>query len=271
MTDPATQAVRPGPRGWRRVTVAVASAGLAAVATISVLPGVGAAERPAAAGYVLSRLADGSPAAWRPCRTVTWAVDLRAAPRGALADVRRALALTGQATGLRFRYAGSLAAIPQRGWLEPGGWPAGRPDVVLAWARPPGAAGPVSDLLNGEGEAGVAGWTAERSGDGQAWIERAFVVLDAERDRHFEPGSRPGRPGLLGGRRPPRVRLLLHELGHALGLGHVHDPDQVMHPTIEAATGSWAPGDLRGLRALLDSAACPFVGQPTNAKAPPAE
>lgn len=232
--------------------------GFAVIAALGVLPGVEAAQQPASvSGYAVNRLADGSPAAWRPCRTIVWAVDLRAAPQQGLADVHRAVALAEQATGLRFSYAGAVAAVPQRAWLQPGGWPPGLPDLVLAWARPAGSVGPESDLLGGDGEAGVAGWAAEDEGTGRAWIERAVVVLDPGRDGQFEPGPRPGRVGLLRAGRPPRVRLLLHELGHALGLDHVDDTGQVMHPTIKATGSSWGPGDLRGLRPPAQARRCP--------------
>ena len=42
---------------------------------------------------------------------------------------------------------------------------------------------------------------------------------------------------------------MLHELAHVVGLGHVDDPEQVMHDTVlgKAASGD---GDLRGLRAV---------------------
>jgi hypothetical protein len=43
--------------------------------------------------------------------------------------------------------------------------------------------------------------------------------------------------------------VILHELGHVMGLEHVDDPGQLMYPEIGAPDGL-AAGDLNGLQAL---------------------
>ena len=48
--------------------------------------------------------------------------------------------------------------------------------------------------------------------------------------------------------------IVVHELAHVLGLDHVDDPDELMHPVTASRTGL-GPGDLQGL-ALLGQAAC---------------
>jgi hypothetical protein len=52
--------------------------------------------------------------------------------------------------------------------------------------------------------------------------------------------------------------VLLHELGHIMGLDHVRDPDQLMysgrHPNFSVRT--FGPGDLEGLRRLGMDAGC---------------
>ena len=46
--------------------------------------------------------------------------------------------------------------------------------------------------------------------------------------------------------------VLLHELGHALGLDHVADPEQLMFPTMSAETpDGFADGDRAGLQSLV--------------------
>ena len=44
--------------------------------------------------------------------------------------------------------------------------------------------------------------------------------------------------------------MLLHELGHLVGLGHVADPYQVMYDTNAYPLPSYRSGDLRGLAKL---------------------
>jgi predicted Zn-dependent protease len=55
-------------------------------------------------------------------------------------------------------------------------------------------------------------------------------------------------------KREPQVldNLYLHELGHVLGLGHVEDISQVMHPTILKQTHLGA-GDKAGVRKLTQA------------------
>lgn len=44
--------------------------------------------------------------------------------------------------------------------------------------------------------------------------------------------------------------VILHELGHLVGLGHVEDPTQVMYPSSSYEVTSLATGDLNGLAKL---------------------
>jgi hypothetical protein len=51
--------------------------------------------------------------------------------------------------------------------------------------------------------------------------------------------------------------LLMHELGHAVGLGHAHDERDVMFPVITTASrAQWGPGDLAGLALVGKGAGC---------------
>ena len=48
--------------------------------------------------------------------------------------------------------------------------------------------------------------------------------------------------------------VLLHELGHLVGLDHVTDKNQVMYPTLTHPIGHYAPGDVAGLAILGNGA-----------------
>jgi hypothetical protein len=52
------------------------------------------------------------------------------------------------------------------------------------------------------------------------------------------------------GQREKAKAVLLHELGHLVGLGHVADPYQVMYDTNAYPLSKYRSGDLRGLARL---------------------
>ena len=51
--------------------------------------------------------------------------------------------------------------------------------------------------------------------------------------------------------------IVLHELGHLVGLTHVDDPDQLMYPEARGEVADFAAGDLTGLAALGRGACVP--------------
>ena len=189
-------------------------------------------------------------ARWNPCSgPIGYRVNLARAPRGALADVQGAVARVAAASGLRFRYLGSTSVIPGSADSGPA-YPAGT-SLVVAWARPgqsrmlpeagPGAPRPLA--------MGGASWVTGRVDDrGRAWGEvvEGAVVVDAT--QHPQPGFGAAVRGTRG-------RMLMHELGHVVGLGHVGDRAQVMSP-VDSGRAVWGAGDRAGLRVLGAASGC---------------
>jgi hypothetical protein len=62
-------------------------------------------------------------------------------------------------------------------------------------------------------------------------------------------------PGFGTGRH--RANVLLHELGHVVGLGHYSNPGLQMNPSLTSRTpNGFAGGDLAGLAAVGRPAGC---------------
>jgi hypothetical protein len=171
---------------------------------------------------------------WNPCARIGYRVNARQATSGAIKDVQGAFKRLGQATGFRFVYRGTTTGIPQLGgnsW-----YPAGT-RIVVAWARPS-----QSSMLRlysnavGVGSAITSGGYMNGDGSAVSKIIRGAVVLDSRRTYRagFGTGSTRGD-------------LVLHELGHTMGLGHVGSTKQIMYPMVTSGLARLGRGDLAGL------------------------
>ncbi|NHC47131.1 zinc metalloprotease [Motilibacter aurantiacus] len=207
-------------------------------------PGVGEAQGrllprvpsgPGTGGYAFTQTQPGTQNAvtYDPCRPLRYAINSEQAPPGAVALVRRAVARVREATGLAFEYVGPTdePAGPDREAYQPVRYGKQWAPVLIAWSNPeqtPGLAGRV---------AGLGGSTAWSDGRGQMAYVSGTVTLDT--------------PALAAGFDTPTGRqhveaLVMHELGHVVGLAHVHDPTQLMHDDNIGRT-DFGEGDRRGL------------------------
>ncbi|MEU7901297.1 hypothetical protein [Actinoplanes sp. NPDC049118] len=199
-------------------------------------------------------------ARWNPCKPINYRVNLDRSRAGALKDVKGAIQRIHQATGLRFVYRGATKVIPDAKRGYPGRYPADT-DLVIAWASPGKHSTQIPKNAGRLAGRGGAAYLAAYTGTGErtAMYVKGLVVLNAAMrlPAGFGAGDRSGTRG----------QLLMHEIGHAVGLAHprINDKKQIMYPVILRKTAVWGAGDLNGLRALGRSRGCLYLQNPAAA------
>jgi hypothetical protein len=190
----------------------------------------------------------GSPVRWNPCSAVHYRTNLAEAPPNAATDLDAAIAKVSAATRIRLVDDGSTTTIPNR--ASQASAARDRSPVVITWATPA-----ETDLLaaNFTGPLGVhelgVGGASELTdpATGHGVYVTGLVVIDARASGHLAPGFGPLSLGVL----------LMHELGHLVGLGHTFDTTDIMNPVQQATKdGTWGAGDLAGLDRLGIASGC---------------
>jgi hypothetical protein len=190
----------------------------------------------------------GMRARWNPCEPIHYVVNPGLAPAGSIEDVHEAVRRVSSATGIPFEYDGLSDEVPGRGRgsYVPSLYGHRWAPVLIAWVDPQrtditfernghtaaAVAAPLSPLV--DSDVLVSGWVAINQHD-------------------------PNPPGFAhpGDQGP----VLLHELGHIMGLGHVEAVGEIMESSGGAVT-DFGPGDLEGLRLLGRAQGCLVVPRP---------
>jgi Matrixin len=180
-----------------------------------------------------------APVAWDPCRPIHVVVNSQGAPPDASRLLTAALADVSHATGLQFIVEGSTSEQPRspRPPIDKKRYGDRWSPVLVAWTTPsviPELDGDVAGLGGSVSFPGVTGQTPR-------WVS-GVVYLDAPAIRDV----------LLQGPQgfdESRV-ILMHELGHLVGLAHVTQKGELMDATYHGGPPTFGPGDLRGLRLL---------------------
>jgi hypothetical protein len=174
------------------------------------------------------------PIGWSPCEPIDYVVNPDGAPDDWEDLVRDAVATISQATGLVFDDGGTTDDRDFEGRFSPGG--SARP-VLIGWADDDEVSGLAGDV------AGLAGPMSRHNGIIQKYVT-GRVVLDREAFEDIE--------GAPDGDRQKRA-IVIHELGHLVGLDHVDDPTQLMYRS--TVTTELGAGDRSGL-AILGNTPC---------------
>lgn len=188
-------------------------------------------------GYSFLRTrADGSPVTFDPCRPIHVVIRPDHEPEGGRDLLLAALAEVSEATGLQFLDDGRTDEPPGdlRATYQPERYGDRWAPVLITWST----AVESPDLA--EGILGRAGPDAfGRDEDDLRFVTGSAVFNGPALDAQLRQGE------------DEKARaVLLHELGHLVGLGHVTDPYQVMFDTNAYPLPSYRAGDLRGLEKL---------------------
>lgn len=177
---------------------------------------------------------DGRPATYDPCREIRIVVNERTAPPDADLQLEAALREVSRATGLTFVVEGTTdeAPSPDRPAYQPERYGDRWAPVLVAWSDQ----GETERL--GLDAAGLGG-SVPITVDGHAVYVTGDITLD---------GPVLLAKGQYGGGAATQA-IIMHELGHLVGLAHVDDPNQLMHADNDGQRG-FGPGDLEGLAAL---------------------
>lgn len=177
-----------------------------------------------------------APVSYNPCQPIHYVVNPEGAPVGYSDLVAESVAEVARATGFEFVYDGTTT---DRDFVNRGGASLRSTPVLIGWATPEEVPGLADDVAGLGGSALV-----ERTPDHRTYVT-GTVALD--RDVFARLDQMPD--GFAQER-----AIVMHELAHVVGLGHVQDPGQLMYDDNLGRT-SFGPGDLEGL-ALLGAVNC---------------
>ena len=213
-----------------------------------------APEAPPAPGYAFL-FADQEgcePVRFNPCEPLHYVINDDVAPPGGVDDVQEAIARVAEATGITFVDDGRTDEGPtqRRSPYQPERYGERWAPILIGWSK----------LGTGQGP-DVAGDDIIVAGRGRPLrVDDVLVsgVLELNADVILDRETQERLPGGFG-EGITRGRVILHELGHVMGLGHPASPAQLMYAELAEHTSSSAQfgvGDLIGLRLVGREAGC---------------
>ena len=186
-----------------------------------------------------------TPFHWNPCKPIRYAINMNGYDESFRAVVTEDIARVSTATGMQFTNVADSTFIPTA--ADPYGaslpeFAAGTTqyDILISLANES-----ITDLVAGS----LAGlnfpnWVHPSGKDGRIIVSTITIDMGDLASHQVWAGD---------GFAP----VLLHELGHAMGLAHVNDTTQLMFPGASPTSpNTYGPGDLRGLYLLGAERGC---------------
>lgn len=199
------------------------------------LPAVPIEKRGGVFAFVMTQPGGDEPVGWDPCEPIRYQVNPANGPDDGGDLIGRAIERVSAATGLAFEDEGTTDERPFTAQFVPIG--TDRP-VIIGWGSPaefPELAGDI---------AGIGGGAAEEGILGRRYYVTGAIALDTD---VFSTMEVAGRPQTM-------EAIVMHELGHVVGLDHVNEPTELMAGTNNGQI-DFGPGDREGL-ARLGSLPC---------------
>ncbi|HEY7858480.1 MAG TPA: matrixin family metalloprotease [Candidatus Nanopelagicales bacterium] len=186
-----------------------------------------------------------TPISYDPCRPIHFVVNPVGEPDGGTGLIRDAVAKVQAATGLKFVYDGTSSELflTDRPDYQPERYGDRWAPVLFTWSTDQEDPALRGDVIGDSGSDSFGG-----GGDPYVYVT-GTVDLDA--------GDLSQMLDEPNGYATVRS-VVMHELGHVVGLNHVHDPHQLMYPESTDVT-EYGAGDRAGLARLGEGPCAPWL------------